>query len=550
MRCAFRTMRLCDALFMRCASYKASYTILQVFSSLVSTLIVGIDLDAQVSHEVYTVNMLYHSTRSESRLVSGKQAILEGISPDGGLYVSDQLLNASMDIAKLCSQDYQATARDVLQLLVPDFTEDEINSCVAGAYGTNFDDAAITPLTPLADEWLPELFHGPTSAFKDVALQMLPQLMSCARPSQSGGIMVVTATSGDTGKAALEGFADVAGTGVTVFYPYGKVSDVQRLQMVTQRGNNLAVCAVEGNFDDAQTEVKAIFADRARAERLAHSNVSLSSANSINIGRLIPQVVYYFDAYAQLVRRKAITLGEKVEFCVPTGNFGDVLAGYYAMLLGLPVAKFIVASNANDVLVDFITHGVYDRRRPFIKTISPSMDILVSSNLERLLYYLSGGDCELVASLMQQLAEQGHYQVPRKLLKKIQDSFSCGCADDEATRTTIRVTWEHERVLLDTHTAVGRYVMSQEPQSHVQRILLSTASPFKFPADVLKALHVSVEGMDGFACMDALSHLSGITPPAQLSDLRTADIVHDGVCKVEDMGSFVEDASLRLLTAQ
>ena len=492
------------------------------------------------------MSTFYHSTRDASRLVTSKQAILEGISPDGGLYVSDALLDLSVDVAACAERTYQGNARTILGTLLGDYTPEEIASCVEGAYGPNFDAPEVTPVTPVGSDWLLELYHGPTCAFKDVALQMLPRLMSCAREEGAPSIMVVTATSGDTGKAALEGFADVPGTGVTVFYPHGKVSDVQRLQMVTQRGGNVAVCAVNGNFDDAQTEVKNIFANRELAERLAAGNVALSSANSINVGRLVPQVVYYFDAYAQLVRKGVLSAGDAVDFCVPTGNFGDVLAGYYAKVLGLPVRTFVVASNANDVLVDFISTGTYDRRRPFMKTISPSMDILVSSNLERLLYYVSEGDVELVASLMRQLSEEGHYTVPASMLERIQASFACGRATDEDTRATIRATWEQDGVLLDTHTAVGRHVLSQREADGTPRILLSTASPFKFPADVLAALGKSTEGMDGFACMDALAELSGIPAPEALSGLRSAAVLHDGVCDVNAMAAFVESSSKRV----
>ena len=312
---------------------------------------------------------LYHSTRSSDELVTSKQAILTGIAPDGGLYVSDQLDANKIDLARIAGQSYHATARDVLGALLTDYTADEVATCVAGAYADNFDTPAVTPLTPLGADWLLELYHGPTSAFKDVALQMLPRLMSVAREGKGQNIMIVTATSGDTGKAALEGFADVPGTGVTVFYPDGKVSDIQHLQMTTQRGANVAVAGIRGNFDDAQTQVKRIFADAEINARLAEAGTVLSSANSINVGRLVPQVTYYMDAYAQLVKRGAIALGDEVDYCVPTGNFGDVLAGYYAKCLGLPVGKLIVASNTNKVLTDFIETGTYDRRRDFVKTI-------------------------------------------------------------------------------------------------------------------------------------------------------------------------------------
>ncbi len=494
------------------------------------------------------MSIFYHSTRSNEQLVTSKQAILRGIAPDGGLYVRDGLSDLGIDLDQVCSQDFRATSRLVLGKLLPDYTEDEIASCVEGAYGEQWDCNAVTPVTKLGDDWLLELYHGPTCAFKDVALQMLPRLMSCARTGDGRDVMIVTATSGDTGKAALAGFAGVPGTAITVFYPHGKVSDTQRLQMVTQAGANVEVCAVEGNFDDVQTQVKHIFADDALAGRLAAENTVLSSANSINVGRLVPQVVYYFDAYAQLVRAGAIEKGDEVEFCVPTGNFGDVLAGYYAKLMGLPVRAFVVASNTNDVLCDFIATGTYDRMRPFHKTISPSMDILVSSNLERLLYLMSDGDCELVAHLMSDLADKGSYTVPDALLARLRETFACGRADDAQTKATIRGTWEELGVVLDTHTAVAKHVLdSRERDGVAARVCLSTASPFKFSSDVLAALGTDVSGMGDFDCMDELARTCGVAAPAQLSSLRDAEVLHTGVTKVDGMSGVVEAACGRCL---
>lgn len=488
------------------------------------------------------VNTFYHSTRSCAQSVTSKQAILQGLAPDGGLFVSDELGANAVDLATAAGNGYHANARLVLKALLSDYTDEEISGCVERAYGKSFDTPDVTPVTPLGSDWLLELFHGPTCAFKDVALQMLPQLMSCARKGDGRQVMIVTATSGDTGKAALEGFADVPGCGVTVFYPDGKVSDIQYLQMVCQKGANVCVSGVEGTFDDAQTGVKRIFSDAALKERLAARNVVLSSANSINVGRLVPQVTYYFDAYAQLVRRGAVALGAPIEFCVPTGNFGDVLAGYYAKRLGLPVRRLIVASNSNKVLTDFIESGTYDRRRDFMKTISPSMDILVSSNLERLLYYLSDGDSSYIASLMADLAEKGSYTVRPDILEKIQSLFSCGFATDDETRATIRRTFEEDGVLIDTHTAVARTVMDRTPQDGCVRVCLSTASPYKFCSDVLAALGEDTTGMNGFACMDALEKKTGTTAPAQLSSLRFAEKRHLGVTGISGMEQVVEDA--------
>ena len=503
------------------------------------------------------MNSFYHSTRSLDDPVTSKQAILRGIAPDGGLYVADWLGQERLDLAAVCSQGFKETARLVLGTLLPDYSAEEIAACVEAAYGAQWDAEAVCPVTPLGSDWLLELYHGPTSAFKDVALQMLPQLMGVARRGEGAGadanadakkIMIVTATSGDTGKAALDGFAGVPGCGVTVFYPYGKVSDVQRLQMATQAGDNVAVCAVRGNFDDCQGEVKNIFADEALRARLAEAGRVLSSANSINVGRLAPQVTYYFDSYAQLVRAGAIAIGDEVTFCVPTGNFGDVLAGYYAKRLGLPVKKLVVASNSNDVLTDFLTTGTYSRLRPFNKTISPSMDILVSSNLERMLYYFAEGDCELVASLMASLAEKGSYTVPSEVLERIQSVFACGRADDEATREEIRSTWEGLGVLIDPHTAVAKRVLDAYPADGSVRVCLSTASPYKFSADVLAALGKATDEADGFACMDELEALTGTVAPAQLSGLRDAAVLHTDVRDREQMNGYVEAACQRVFS--
>ena len=494
------------------------------------------------------VNTFYHSTRSDGEAVTSKQAILRGIAPDGGLYVSDQLGEKILDLSYVATCGYHDIARSVLGTLLPDYTADEVASCVAGAYADNFDSPAVTPLSPLGSDWLLELYHGPTCAFKDVALQMLPRLMSVARQGDWRNVMIVTATSGDTGKAALAGFAGVDGTGVTVFYPDGKVSDIQRLQMVTQAGGNVAVCGIRGTFDDAQTEVKNMFADESLAARLASSNVMLSSANSINVGRLVPQVTYYFSAYAQLVRQGAVSVGDAVDFCVPTGNFGDVLAGYYAKRMGLPVGKLYVASNTNKVLTDFIETGTYDRRRDFVKTISPSMDILVSSNLERMLYYLTDGDCEHVASLMADLSERGLYTIGDDLLDRLRETFGCGYATDDETRATIRSTWEGQHVLIDPHTAVAKTVLDRIPPNGRQRVCLSTASPYKFSSDVLAALGADASGLDGFACMDELQRMTGIAAPAQLSGLRTLPVLHRDVCDRDGMSTFVEDACARVFS--
>lgn len=502
----------------------------------------------------------YHSTRSRTAQLSAKEAIRRGIAPDGGLYVSDELGQSKIDLEGLANKDYFELAREVLGTLLPDYTADEIAACVDEAYGSTFASDEVTPVVDLkgvageadqgsAPAYVMELWHGPTSAFKDVALQMLPRLMARTSANAEGAadkIMIVTATSGDTGKAALAGFADAPGCGITVFYPEGKVSRVQELQMSTQEGANISVCAVRGNFDDAQSAVKRIFADRGLADRLAAAGVQLSSANSINVGRLVPQVVYYFAAYAQLLRAGKIQPGDAVEFCVPTGNFGDILAGYYAQRLGLPVAKLIVASDKNNVLFDFLTTGTYDRQRPFYTTTSPSMDILISSNLERMLYYLADGDCELVADLMAQLA-QGSYNVPAELLAKIQAVFGCGWADEDQVAAAIKDCWDRNGYLIDPHTACGYHVLGQVPAASdaKARVVLSTASPYKFPRAVAGSLGLFCPP-DDFACMKVLEKATGTVAPAQLSELQQKPVLHDAVVDIDGMGGFVEQAAAKL----
>lgn len=496
----------------------------------------------------------YHSTRSHEAPLTSKEAIRRGIAPDGGLYVSDELGCTQIPLAGLSEMGYLNLAREVLAALLTDYAPEEIAACVSEAYEETFADAEITPVKRLASanaDGVPthvlELWHGPTSAFKDVALQMLPRLMARTGSNDGTGdekIMIVTATSGDTGKAALAGFADAPGVGISVFYPEGKVSRVQELQMSTQEGANVAVCGVRGNFDDAQTAVKQIFADRELAERLATQGVMLSSANSINVGRLVPQVVYYFAAYAQLLRSGDISCGDEVEFCVPTGNFGDILAGYYAKRLGLPVARLIVASDANNVLFDFLTTGTYDRKRPFFTTTSPSMDILVSSNLERMLYYLSDGDVELVSRLMGQLADEGSYTLPNELLSKIQEVFACGWADEDEVARAIKACWDENGYLIDPHTACGYHVLSHMPSvpGSKARILLSTANPYKFPRAVASALGLFCPP-DDFACMQVLEKATGTCAPAQLAELQDKPVLHADVVDIDGMASFVEQAA-------
>jgi len=482
--------------------------------------------------------MLYHSTRNLSPKVDSAQAVLNGLAPDGGLYMPESLPN--FDWQECLKGDTKAMATMILSALLPDIPNME--QLVYDAYTGKFTTEALTPTVPVGDFTVLELFHGPTSAFKDVALCMLPQLMTAAKTEKGmdEDILILTATSGDTGKAALEGFKDVPGVGICVFYPDGGVSAVQRAQMVTQEGNNVTVSAVRGNFDDAQTGVKNIFGACADGKLLEGKSFRLSSANSINIGRLAPQVTYYFKAYQNLMVRGTIQLGDEVNFCVPTGNFGDILAGYLAKLLGLPVGMLICASNANKVLTDFIHCGTYDRNRSLRKTLSPSMDILVSSNLERLLYLLSG-DTELVASLMKDLNTKGSYTVPKAMLKKIQQNFWADFAGDGAACETIRNVWDTYGYLCDPHTACGWYTAENyvnQSGDHRPMVVLSTASPYKFPAAVLESIGGDMSG-DEFQQMEQLEKLTGVKIPANLAGLLGKAERHTGVINKEDMQDFV-----------
>lgn len=484
---------------------------------------------------------IYSSTRDDHLRKTPKEAILAGIAEDGGLYVYDGLNNLKLPLETMMKQDYATMAKTVLSLLLPDFSEEEVNDCVAGAYYNKFDTAAITPLNLVKDTPILELFHGPTCAFKDVGLRMLPQLMVKAiQSNKQNDVMILTATSGDTGKAALEGFKDVPHTAITVFYPNDGVSHMQQLQMATTTGENTKVCAIKGNFDDAQSNVKRIFQDASLQARLRDQQVCLSSANSINIGRLIPQIVYYIFAYKEMVEQKQITFGEEINFCVPTGNYGNVLAGYYAKCMGLPVKKFIVASNANNVLYDFLTDGVYDKKRPFYKTISPSMDILISSNLERLLYYKSGKDASYIKNLMKQLEEEGRYQVSEELLTSIKEDFYGGYCSDEDCNAAIRSFYESHQYVLDPHTAVGYKVMlDYQKKDSTPCVLLSTASPYKFPEAVLKAIF-NEEVRDPFEAIEKLSKQTHTTIPNPLLQLKGASILHRDVIEKDEMSSYVE----------
>ena len=487
--------------------------------------------------------MDYFSTRGASECVSSAAAILKGLASDGGLFVPASFPQMTLaEIEALVPLSYEERAVRILRLFLTDYTEAELRGCVERAYGRTFDDVRRAPVRTVGELEVLELWHGPTSAFKDMALQLLPQLMSTARVKEGerDTILILVATSGDTGKAALEGFADTEGIRIMVFYPNGGVSPVQRLQMVTQTGANVSVVAVRGNFDDAQRGVKEIFGDAAMAEELADIHTKLSSANSINWGRLVPQIVYYFSAYADLLGERSIAAGDAVNFTVPTGNFGNILAGYYAKRMGLPVGKLVCASNANNVLTDFLQTGIYDRKRDFYQTMSPSMDILVSSNLERLLYHLTE-DTAQVAAWMQELTEVGKYDASR-LLPALRESFWAAFADDAATEEEIRAVYERTGYTLDTHTAVAyRAAEGYRRATGDTRpmVVLSTASPYKFGASVLHALGEDAAGLDEFTQMTLLKERSGMEIPARLAALRAAAVLHEGICERDGMRAAV-----------
>ena len=483
--------------------------------------------------------MLLHSTRCKSCTASPMQAVLQGIAPDGGLYVPENPAKMPFDYTELMQMDFLQMAQKIIETMLPGFPDTE--KLVQQAYQNKFETQEITPLVQVGNTYVLELFHGPTCAFKDVALSMLPHLMTASKKalSPSGEAVILTATSGDTGKAALEGFHDVEGTKIIVFYPKNGVSPVQQLQMTTQEGKNVCVCAVEGNFDDCQRGVKNAFAG---LTSLLPENKQLSSANSINIGRLVPQIVYYFAAYRQLIESGKIMQGQQVTFVVPTGNFGDILAGYYASMLGLPVQKLVCASNENDVLTEFFHTGKYNKNRPFIRTTSPSMDILVSSNLERLLYHASNGNTRMVSSLMKKLSEKGEYQISENLRTMLAEYFAADeCTEEEAAQT-IKNVWEEAHYLLDPHTAVAMHCAKKYQKDQAKDgemvIVLSTASPYKFPRAVLNALTGS-SPEDEFDCQQALCNLTGVPIPQALSCLKSKPVLHHASCKPEEMNEWI-----------
>lgn len=492
--------------------------------------------------------MRYTSTRDKNVSVESAQAIAAGISADGGLFVPVEIPKLTLDeIAAMANLSYIERAKRILSLYLTDFTEDELDWCVSGAYGDGkFSSEEVAPLHELREgEEILELWRGPTCAFKDMALQLLPRLMTVAVKKTDGSreTVILVATSGDTGKAALEGFKDVEGTRILVFYPVDGVSPMQKLQMTTQEGNNVAVCAIEGNFDDAQTGVKTIFTDKAIGEKLNANGMAFSSANSINWGRLVPQIVYYFSAYCDMLKKGKIKAGDKINIVVPTGNFGNILAAYYAYEMGMPVNKLICASNKNRVLTDFFETGVYDVNRDFYTTSSPSMDILISSNLERLLFIAGGCSDEFVRSMMSKLKEDGKYEIPSEVMQKISALFSSGCCDDEGTKRTIKEVFEKYNYLCDTHTAVAVEVYEkylEESGDNTPTVIASTANPFKFSASVLDAVEpCKGDNLDEFSMVSELANVTGACCPAQLANLRDKEVRFTGVCNRDSMEKVV-----------
>lgn len=488
--------------------------------------------------------LFYKSTRDPKNVVSASQAILQGLAVDGGLYVPTEIPKPDLDFAELAEQSYQEIAAQIMQLFLPDFTQDELRDCINQAYDQKFDDPKITPLVKADGQYYLELFHGPTLAFKDLALSILPHLMKKAAQKNNldKEIVILTATSGDTGKSAMAGFADVENTKIVVFYPENGVSPIQERQMVTQKGENTFVAAIEGNFDDAQTKVKQLFNDENLRSKMAQNNKAFSSANSINIGRLVPQIVYYVYAYTRLIKTGRIKSGEEINVSVPTGNFGDILAGFYAKKMGLPIRRLICASNQNNVLTDFFQTGNYDRNRPFYVTSSPSMDILVSSNLERLLFYLAKEDTVQTKQLMDGLNEKGTYTITPEMKQGLTDFFA-DFASEEETAETIRKMYEDADYVVDPHTAVASCVAKKcqvEEGTALPTVVLSTASPYKFPQAVLQAITKEDTVAEGFAAIDKLQRLAKKPIPAGIKELEHAEVKHQSKISADQMTHYVE----------
>ena len=498
------------------------------------------------------MELVYRSTRNAQETATASMAILKGLANEGGLFVPDTIPAFDKSLEELSKMDYREVAYQVMKLMLTDFTEEELRHCINSAYDSKFDTKEIAPLVHKAGAYYLELFHGATIAFKDMALSILPYLLttSAKKNDVKNEIVILTATSGDTGKAALAGFADVPGTKIIVFYPKHGVSPIQEKQMVTQKGDNTCVIGITGNFDDAQTGVKKMFSDKELNEYLASKGYQFSSANSINIGRLVPQMVYYVYAYTRLVANGEIKAGDKINVVVPTGNFGNILAAFYAKQMGLPINKFICASNENKVLYDFFRTGTYDRKREFILTTSPSMDILISSNLERLIYLSAGCDAAANADLMRELAEEGRYTVTGSMRDFMSD-FRGGFATQKENAKAIRTIFQDTGYLIDTHTGVAAAVYDQyknDTGDMTKTVIASTASPFKFARSVMEAVkgRDAVEGKDEFAVADALAEEAGIALPEAVEEIRTAPIRHSRECAVDEMEKTVKNI-LRIL---
>ena len=487
----------------------------------------------------------YESTRGGQKGVTASQAILKGLAEDGGLFMPTEIPKLDKTLEQLAGMTYQETAYEVMKLFLTDYTEEELKTCIANAYDGKFDTEEIAPLAKADGAYFLELYHGSTIAFKDMALSILPHLMTTAAKKNHADkeIVILTATSGDTGKAAMAGFADVEGTRIIVFYPKDGVSRVQELQMLTQKGTNTSVVGISGNFDDAQSGVKKIFGDKEFAKELAGRGYQLSSANSINIGRLVPQVVYYVYAYAKLLENGEIENGEKINVTVPTGNFGNILAAYFAKQMGVPIDKLICASNDNKVLYDFFKTGVYDKNRPFILTSSPSMDILISSNLERLIYLSTGCDAEETKKRMEELSKDGKYSVTDEMRGRMAD-FVGGYADQAANAAEIKRLYDETGYMIDTHTGVASCVYHnyvKETGDTKKTVIASTASPYKFSRSVMEAIFGSEEGKGEFELIDEMEKASGVKIPQAIEEIRKAEIRHNRQCKPEEMEKTVSE---------
>ena len=491
------------------------------------------------------MNLLYKSTRDAEKTVTASQAILKGLADDGGLFVPVSIPKLPVSLGELKEMSYQEIAYTVMKEFLTDFTEEELKSCIAKAYDSKFDTEEIAPLAKVEDAYYLELFHGATIAFKDMALSILPHLLttSAKKNQVKNEIVILTATSGDTGKAALAGFADVEGTKIIVFYPKNGVSRVQKLQMVTQKGDNTSVVAIHGNFDNAQSGVKAMFENKELEKELNEAGYQFSSANSINIGRLVPQVVYYVYAYAKLLQNEEIAEDEEINVVVPTGNFGNILAAYYAKNMGIPIAKLICASNENKVLYDFFQTGTYDRNREFVLTTSPSMDILISSNLERLIYKISGEDARKDTDLMTELKTKGSYAITGEMKANLAD-FAAGYATEEQVAKTIHDIYEDTGYVMDTHTAVAATVYKayrEDSKDDRKTVIASTASPYKFAGSVMSAIDPKYKGQDNFKLIEELQKVSGTELPNAIKEIMNAEIRHNTECDVDQMEQTVKN---------